>query len=192
MIVIKTVNDYIDDLCKMYPTIDRNDIKRICQYGWKSLYLLNSYGGDVLIDTKKLWCYFGNLTYDSLKHFNYYVRKLCLKFRVLYNRRKIKWDGYYYFSLTETQYQKYTEQIHKRGRKRKWFTFNKVFLYKMLDECLVKQHAHKYIFKTTLPIELGFVVYKKEFITDNVELLITRPPQKFEDILITNNNYSLL
>nr|DAD58237.1 MAG TPA: hypothetical protein [Bacteriophage sp.]DAM10009.1 MAG TPA: hypothetical protein [Caudoviricetes sp.]DAO31348.1 MAG TPA: hypothetical protein [Crassvirales sp.]DAK96704.1 MAG TPA: hypothetical protein [Bacteriophage sp.]DAO19116.1 MAG TPA: hypothetical protein [Caudoviricetes sp.] len=29
------------------------------------------------------------------------------KLRVMYKRKKIKWDGYYYFALTRPQYEAY-------------------------------------------------------------------------------------
>jgi len=49
----------------------------------------------------------GYLKRNSLKYFDYYVKKLALKIRILYSRRKIPWDGYYYFARSENQYQDY-------------------------------------------------------------------------------------
>nr|DAE51823.1 MAG TPA: hypothetical protein [Bacteriophage sp.]DAX06055.1 MAG TPA: hypothetical protein [Bacteriophage sp.] len=51
----------------------------------------NVYGGDTILkdDSKnKFLFYIGNLTFDSLKHFQYYVKKMIVKIRVLYNRAK--------------------------------------------------------------------------------------------------------
>ena len=79
----------------MYPTIAQSDIKRILQYGWKAFYLHNSYGGDVLVNQGKLWFYSGYLMKDSLRWFEYYQHKMKTKLRVMYKRKKIKWDGYY-------------------------------------------------------------------------------------------------
>lgn len=75
-------------------------MKRILNFSWKSLYLHNSYGGDTFITDKDIWCYIGYLKYDSIKHFLYYIKKLTVKLRVLYKRKKIPWDGYYYFALS--------------------------------------------------------------------------------------------
>ena len=69
-------------------------------FGFKSLYLHNSYGGDVLVNRKDFWFYTGRLTNDSLLWFNYYVKKLITKIRILYKRKGIEWDGYYYFALS--------------------------------------------------------------------------------------------
>ena len=38
----------------MYPDVPMHDIKKILQFGWKSLYLHNSYGGDTLIKDNDL------------------------------------------------------------------------------------------------------------------------------------------
>nr|DAR62396.1 MAG TPA: hypothetical protein [Bacteriophage sp.] len=45
--------------------------------------------------------YIGFLKKDSIKYYKYYIKKLARKIRILYKRMKIKWDGYYYFALTE-------------------------------------------------------------------------------------------
>jgi hypothetical protein len=92
---------------EMYPTIPKEDIRRILQYGWKSLYLHNSYGGDVLLKRRDFWFYSGSLMKSSLKWFNYYIRKMIVKLRVMYKRKQISWNGYYYFALTKNQYEEY-------------------------------------------------------------------------------------
>ena len=144
---LKTINDYIESIHEKFPEVQIQDIKRICTFGFKSLYLHNSYGGDTLIKDNDLWCYIGNLTNDSLKHFNYYARKLAVKIRVLYKRKKIPWDGYYYFALTDTEYQKYLDQKNSKGRPKKKFKFGDVYMYKIFEECKIKEHALKYIFR---------------------------------------------
>ena len=101
---IKTIKDYYKQLKEQFPDVSENDIKKICSFGWKSLYLHNSYGGDVCINDSNFWCYIGHLKKNSLDYYNYYRKKLALKIRVLYKRKKIQWDGYYYFALTDNQY----------------------------------------------------------------------------------------
>jgi hypothetical protein len=58
---VKTIKDYYDIICSKFPNVPKEDIKRILNYGWKSLYLHNSYGGDTFIKGNGLWCYIGNL-----------------------------------------------------------------------------------------------------------------------------------
>lgn len=189
---IKTINDYYNIMQEKFPEVDIKDIKRILQFGFKSLYLHNSYGGDTLIKDNDLWCYIGNLTNDSLRHFNYYARKLAVKIRVLYKRKKIPWDGYYYFALTDSEYQKYLDQKNSKGRPRKKFKYGDVYMYRILEECKIREHALKHIFKIYYGSDFGYGFFKKNLITDKAEQIIEREPLKFEDILVNNNKYETI
>ena len=189
---IKTVKDYYEQLYERFPGVPKKDIQRILNYGWKSLYLHNSYGGDTFIQDKELWCYIGHLKKDSLQYFLYYIKKLSIKLRVLYKRNKIQWDGYYYFALTDQQYEEYIGQKNKRGRPKKNFTFNKVFMYQILDECKIKEFGKKYIFRIPYISKVNFKFYVPKLVTDKAELIIKREPLKFKDILVHENKYDFL
>lgn len=189
---IKNVNDYIEILCKKYPTVPKSDIKKILNFGWKSVYLHNSYGGDTIIRDKNLWCYCGHLKSNSLKYFTYYIQKLIIKLRVLFKRKKMYWDGYYYFALTEPQYQNYLNQQKKRGRKRKVFNYGNQILYKLEQECRLARYGRKYIFRVPLSVSIGFTHYMPNYTTDRAELVEIRDTLKFKDVLVTNNDYLIL
>lgn len=189
---IKTINDYYEDVRKLWPRLPEKDIRRILNFGFKSLYLHNSYGGDTLIKDGDFLCYIGYLRNDSIKHFNYYIKKLAVKIRVLYKRRKVQWDGYYYFGLTDTQYSNYLSQKKRRGRPRKWFDFGQVKLYKIYDECYIKQFNCRYIFKVPYKSDLGMTLFYKEYRSSEAELIEIREPLKFEDILVTTHKYNVL
>lgn len=186
---ITKVDDYLDRVCQKFPGIPKSDIKRILNYGLKRLYYLNSYGGDVRITSNDFWCYFGNLFKDSLALYKYYIRKLTIKLRVMYKVLNRKYSGYYYFALTEKQYRKYLSQKDSKFRPRKWVTFENIMLYKMREECRIRQTCGQYIFKVAYPIDLGFKVFQKTFKTDSEKLIEYRPIQKFKDILTSNYNY---
>lgn len=189
---VKTINDYIDKMCEMYPTIDKKDIKKILVYGWRQLYLMNAYGGDVCLKSKDYWSYIGTLKKDSLRWYHYYRKKLCVKIRVMYKRKKIPWDGYYYFALTDNQYKEYIESKNKRGRPRKYFTFKNIVLYQILDECKVARNDSKYIFRIPYITTIKYTFFKRELVTDKAELIITRDPLKFADMMISNNKYDTI
>ena len=186
---IKTYKDYLDDLQNLYPHIDKKDLEKIMNYQFRQLYLHNSYGGDTLIQDRELWMYIGFLRKDSVSFFNYYVKKLCRKIRILYKRKKMKWDGYYYFVLTINQYEEYLQQKNKKGRPKKYFKLKNIFLYRIYDECRIRQWSHRYIFKIHSPYDLGFLKYYKEVELENPELIEVRNPLKFKDILVINNKY---
>jgi hypothetical protein len=184
---IKKISDYYKALYELYPEVPKKDIERIMTYGWKLLYLYNIYGGDTLIQDRGIWCYIGRLTKDSVKHFHYYIKKLTIKFRVLYKKKKIPYNGYYYFALSDSQYENFLSQHNKRGRKRKTFQYGNQVLYKILDECRINEYNRRYIFKVPIITDMGFRLYKENFISGEAELVETRDPMKFKDILVNNN-----
>lgn len=184
---IKRISDYYEALYELYPEVPKKDIERIMNYGWKLLYLHNIYGGDTLIQDRDIWCYIGRLTKDSVKHFHYYIKKLTVKLRVLYKRKKIPYNGYYYFALSDSQYENFLSQHNKRGRKRKTFEYGNQVLYKILDECRINEHSRKYIFKVPIITDMGFRLYKENFVSGEAELVEIREPMKFKDILVNNN-----
>ena len=189
---IKTLKDYYEQMYELFPEVSKRDIRRICTYGWKCLYLCNSAGADTIIKDNNFWCYIGYLKRDSLEYFKYYIKKLTSKLRILYKRKKIKWNGKYYFALTDDQYESYQNQKNKRGRKRKYFTFKKICLYKLLDECKIVESGKKYIFEIPYISNLGFKFYKDILVTDEATLIIQREPLKFKDILVDDNEYEFL
>ena len=161
MAVIKTIQDYYEKLYEEYPTIPKEDIRRICLFGIKSLNIHNNYGGDVLISRKGFWFYCGQLMNNSLHYFNYYKRKIRIKLRIMYKRKNIPWDGYYYFALSQDQYNNYLEQKNKKGRPRKNFTFSKIVLYKIYDECSIAESGKVAIFKIPYSAEFGLSLSKE-------------------------------
>lgn len=186
------VKDYYEYIKQQFPEVTLKDIKRILNYGFKQLYLLNSYGGDLIIKDKDFWSYIGTLQNNSVKYFHYYKNKLTIRLRVMYKRKKIPWNGYYYFALTDDQYQNYLSQKNTKGRKKKKFNFGTVKLYKIFNECEIQDFSKKYIFKIPQSIDFGYTLLKSELITDQAELILTRNPLKFEDILVTNHKYEYL
>lgn len=189
----KNIKDYYEQMYETYPDVPKQDIQRICKFGFRQLYLLNSYGADVLMqDNNGFWCYIGRAHKDSIKYFKYYVRKLCIKLRVLYKRKKIPWDGYYYFSLSKSQYENYMSQKKSKGRPKKRFNYGTVIMYQILDECKVQQYCCPYIFRVPFPYYIRYKFFKSDFISDKAELIITREPLKFRDILVNENEYEFL
>lgn len=190
---ITNVDYYLDTMKKLYPEVSKADLKRILNYGWRQFYLINSYGGDICTsDESGFWMYSGYLTKDSFKHFNRYRSKLIIRIRTLYKRKKFKWDGFYYFALSEEEYQKLQAQKKTRGRPRKSYNYGDVMLYKILDECKVKEFYKQYIFKVPYITDIGFKKKRENYITGEAELIIQRPPQKIKDILVENKIYDVL
>lgn len=185
------ISDYYQQIFDLFPKVPQQDIKRILIFSWKSLYLHNSYGGDVLIKGTSTWYYIGQLKKNPIQHFHYYIKKLIKKIRVLYKRKNIPWDGYYYFALSESQYQQYLQQKKHKGRPKKYFDFGSVFMYQILDECKISQYSCKYIFRIPMISTIKLKYYIPNLRT-NAELIETRSSLKFKDILVNDNEYEFL
>ena len=123
---------------KLYPEVPLTDLKRILNYGWKSLYLHISRGANVIIDDCTFWSFVGEIALDTARQLRSYVNTLTIKIRLCTSRKNIPWDGYYYFALSEEEYQDYKSQINALGRPKITFTFKDVIAYKLLDECILK------------------------------------------------------
>ena len=190
--VQKTIQDYYEQIFKEFPNIPKRDIKRILQFGWKQLYLLNSYGCDVSLQKGNFWIYFGKLMKDSLQHFIYYKTKLKTKLRILYKRNKVQWDGYYYFSLPQSQYDKYFSPDKRRGRPKSKFTFQNIVLRKIYEECLLEDINGVAIFKIPMVSDLGFEKFIPELTTNQVELVTLKKHTKMKDILTSNYDYKII
>lgn len=188
----KTLKDYLEQVYEAFPQVQKRDINTILVFSWKSLYLHNSYGGDTIMIDNGFWLYIGNLKKDPMDHFFYYIRKLTVKLRVLYRRKRKEWDGYYYFALSNTQYQHYLDQKKKRGRPRKYFNFGSVYLYEILDECKINEYYKKYIFRIPYISKLKIKQFVRDLTSDKAELIITREPLKFKDISVEENEYIFL
>lgn len=189
---VKNIQDYYEQIYKKYPTIPKSDIKRILQYGWKQFYLHNSYGGDVLLQKGKFWLYCGNLMKDSVKFFNYYRKKMCVKIRTTFRLKKLPWDGYYYFGRTREQYEQYLNQKNKKGRPKKNFKFEKVMFYKLYDECNLMNCGCVAIFRIPAKADFGMMWYKAELVIENPECVLVREPLKFNDILLSVCDYQFI
>ena len=189
---LKKVQDYYEQLFELYPDVPKRDIKRIMQFGLKSFLMHNHYGGDVLLQSPSMWLYCGKLMKDSIKYFEYYKKKMITKIRINHKRLNIPWDGYYYFGLTQNQYSKYLTQKNKKGRPKKHFKYGNIILYKLFDECNLRNSGCVAIFKIPLYSDFGSSLYKQDFTTDKAELVLERNPLTFKDILISNYDYQFI
>lgn len=182
------ISDYYQQVQELFPTVPIKDIKRILNYTWKFVYLHNSYGGDLIITDSKFWCYFGKLRKNSVQHFHYYIKKLITKIRVHYKRKGKPFTGYYYFALSDSQYESYIAQINKKGRPKKKFQIGPIMLYEILDECRLNEFNYKYICRTPYICPIKLKYYNSNLYAP-VELIEKREPLKFKDILTSENDY---
>lgn len=185
----KYVNDYVPKLQEMFPYLDKKDIIRCVNYGWRMFYYYNLRNLDTLNVNNKynVWMYCGELRKNPLKHFDYYKMKLRKKIRFLYLKKHgFVHSNIYYTYITEEEYKRF---FKKKGRPMTKFPLNNRQYFKILEEAKIYYDRCKYIIQFEYICDMGYSFSKKELIGKNVKLVFTRDkPATFEDILVSNND----
>lgn len=166
----KNIDDYVDKVSEKFPTIPKKSIRRIIEFGSRSFYMHNYYGGDVLLKSPYFTLYCGRMFSNNLAFYAYWKLKFQIKYRFTYARKKPKYSGYYYFGLTEDAYKEYLNQFQSKSKRRKKVIFKDIYLYKILDECVLFRQ-HKHFFKVPVAEEGTFCIHVDELETRNYEYL---------------------
>ena len=181
------IDDYVDAVWEQHPELSREEIKRILNYGWKMILQYVSFGNDVWIVSHKIFFFIGRIPSSALSTFNNYCYKLAKRIQYMFKRTKSKWDGAYYFARTEAQYLDYLKQS-----KKKYKIFQNVKLYKLLEECKVREHSKPYIFRLQEDKTAWITKFYKEIKSDKAELIIQRDPLKMKDLLTSENKFKYI
>lgn len=184
---ITKIDDYVDAVWELHPELSRNEIKIILVYGWKMILQYVSFGNDIQILSNKFFFFIGKIPSSALAVFNNYCYKLAKRIQYMFKRTKSKWDGYYYFARTENQYKDYIKQ-----NKKKYKVFENVLIYKLLEECKIKEHDKPYIFRLSEDRTAWFQKFYKEIKTEKAELIIQRDPLKMKDLLVSENKFKYI
>lgn len=184
---VTNVNDYVDEVAEKFPELTKDEVKRILVYGWKMILQYVIAGVDVSILTQKTFFFIGSIPKNSLQAFKTYCNKLAKRIAYMFKRKKLQWDGYYYFTRSESQYIEYLKQS-----KKKYKIFKDVFLYKLLEEVKVKDSSAPYIFRLSEDKTVMFRKYYPEIKTDKAELIITRDALNMNDLMVSCNKYKYI
>lgn len=184
---ITNVNDYVDAVHESFPELTREEVKRILVYGWKQIIQCVSAGNDVSILTPKMFFFIGKIPSNSLKAFKLYCYKLANRIAYMFKKSNSKWDGYYYFSRSESQYKEYLKQS-----KKKYKTFKDVFLFKLYEELRVKEHTNPYIFRLAEDKTDRMHKYYPSIKTDKAELVTIRDAMNMDDLMTSQNKYKYI
>lgn len=168
-----TCEKYYKNVLEKFPELSEKQLDKIVKHGLSTLYLYNLYGGDVLLKNPKYTMYFGRLFKDNIIFAKYSKLKWKIKLRIKYRKAKTKYDGYYYFGLTDEWFEKYKSQIKHFGRKRKIFHFDYIYLYKILEECEHDQRLNHF-FRIKYPEDCGFLMRKENYDIHDAEYIYRR------------------
>ena len=170
---ITNVEKYYAKIKEKFPGLSTKQIDRIVKFGFRSYYTHNLYGGDVLNKSPYFTMYTGKLFGNNILFYQYWLIKNRIKLRIKYKRNKTKYSGYYYFGLTDEEFEEYKKQFKKTGRKKRKVTFKNIYAFKIQEECLLNR-KHKHIFKLAYPVDVGFTLKLNDYTTRNFEYIFKR------------------
>lgn len=172
----KYIYDYVDAIHEKYPYLTKQEVHRIVRYLFFTIWQLNNRGGDVCIFTNKKYSqlfYIGYMTFNPTKRKEYWIRKMRIKIRILYKRKKENWDGYYYFALHDVHLAQLLNQKNKRGRPRQYYTFENIALYRIYEECVLMEQNKPNIFRVPYNCKSLFN-FEEEFTCKDFEYIYRR------------------
>lgn len=174
------LDDYLPFVYKEFEDLPEKTIRQICEHAYRTMFRLQGMGCDILLTNKRLFpfvAYFGRCFVSKEKFYEYRNRKMAYKIRIKYNlERKTKpWTGYYYFGLTEDEYNELFSE--KKGRLKKKIVFPKICLCKVKEEAALFR-LHKYFFRTPWHEEKGWKIWLENYETRNIELIGERGADK--------------
>ena len=176
---IRREEDYIDKVAEKYDKIPKDVLKKVIDFGLKAYFRVNSMGGDVLLKSPYFTAYTGKFFHpDRAYDFGMYRKtKMMIKNRIQYVRKKNKYDGNYYFGMTEKMYEQYKEYF-KTGRRHEKVKFERLFLYKLFSE-LFDTTPFTRFFKVEIPEEKGFKEWVENLETSKFDYIGKRVDKKF-------------
>lgn len=169
--MIKELDDYLDIIAEKYPHIPQKELKQVLEHGFNSFLLLNKNQADVQISDWRYWAYCGRRYKNHKARLFYNSLKARRKYRLLYKYANEKYDGSYYFGLTDEEWDTYKDKIFSKHRKK--VEFNNVILYKIKEECFLFK-PNKYFIKTHYPIDMGWFFKKDKLISTDFEYFAYR------------------
>ncbi len=188
----RTYHDFLPQLQKEYPWLKRGDIIKILRFGFSNLDKLMRGNMDFFTsDQNGFLAYFGDIIANRYRLLRYYKEKLQKRIRYLYIKRRVIWDGYYYFGITENQYMNILRQNPKL-LKSKTITFKKIKLYQIFDECRMANRNHQHFFRIPYTVNMGFQFSLEYLNTKNAEVIFHRRIMTFDELLVNRTEYDLL
>lgn len=166
---ISHIEDYYTKVQEKYPELTLDEIDKILKHGWRSVYQLNNRNADVILKSKMHQClfFFGSLFNSKKDTIDYSLKKWRTKCRIQYHYNNKVWDGYYYFGLTENDYQKYFSEKSKRKN------LSNIALCKSYKESMIMKDR-KYCFRVKRDADAGMVYIEKSIPISEVELFCIR------------------
>lgn len=201
----KSINSYIEEFQYLYPSIKLPLLKSIISYGWRQVYVNCRMYLDMYFSDETNSIYIGDVeTFSGTKPEVFYRRKLRKRLARLYKTKNIKWDGYYYFCITNGEYAYYFKPTLKNRRKMRmstcratstkyfFFNYDKV-LFKHPDIAYVYYSHSGHMVRAKAQQDYGNFRYIRPYIPlQNVELYLYKGHNTLESISTKKHKYKIL
>jgi len=168
---IRNPSDYYEQVHERFPDLTLIEIKKIVDFGLKSFCKHNRIGGDVLLKSKDITVYSGKVFSSNLVFYHYWRLKHKVKLRLKHRIAKPKFNGEYYFGLTQREFDEYCGDLSKKRKPQ--IIIKNAFLYKILEECLLDRQK-KHFFVWYFSQDLGYTYLRRELKTKNFKYIYKR------------------
>lgn len=174
-----TLDDVLEDICKLFEFLDKGTIRKILMFGFKRLMIALSGKVPITIRTnaiKNCVMFLGKIRINVLEAHKYYVACRNRKERMLFRWKGEEWDNFYYVALPKSKMREWAEINLKRSVKVSFK--NTIFKKLKIETHYTYKNSH--IFKVYLNINRN-AFYSKELITpDYVEYIGEIKDKEFE------------
>lgn len=195
------VDKYLPELQEKFPDFSIEDLRKIIKHGSQRMCSIISMKGDIgfrsKINGEVFKLFIGRVNFQSMAHkVRYALAKLGIKLRYLYKKNPDKQDNYYYFGLTDEEFnERYFSKLNPklkswRSRKSvyraKKFNFGDISLYKIFDECMLNL-KYKHFFRVPTYTTMGYKLFKRDFTCSDAEYFMKRTLDGYERIDYEND-----
>lgn len=157
---VTTYQDHLTQLYEEFPDIDKRSIRSVVAHGLSMMSFFQLRGHDIYLNNnrEKLYYYFGEVTNNEEKRKKISAKKHRYKIRLMAAITRKTYDGYFYFSLTEPQYQQHLAE----GK------VDKAVLYRLFAEAKLFYSAPHY-FRVKMENPRKWFIVKENYETSSAE-----------------------
>lgn len=159
---IVTYKRYIDQVHEEFGHVDKKSIESIVRYGLAIMTKMRRGDHDILLNNnrEKIFYYLGQVSKND-EHRDYISKKkVRSKYRLLYKLKKTEYSGYYYFGLSEPDY-----QLHLKGE-----VIPMVILFKVERELPLYKIA-KHFFRVKMDEQKKWSIIEENYETNSAEYI---------------------
>lgn len=185
MIKIKTIYDYIPQLKQHFPQYSEKEIKRLLLSMFTNILDFSRNNCKIYTRVNNQFSVNIGTNLNTEKFFKYnYLQRLQKSLKLLYKKKRIVWDNYYYFALND--------YIYKYPRTGGGYILHDIILCKSLDFIETMNLQEAYLYKVKWDTDLGFCIHRKKMVVFKPQLIKFKPKTPFKDLMVSNRRYELL